>query len=150
MTDPVVGRLWLRKIRFEVRKASGNAPNRRQICIINLFALSRRSFLNALLKDLVVVFLTLHDRSAAPLSQFVIAAEQMDLLRKLAFHGTEQIEHLMRFVPATRITIFSVNDLLKNQMSPGMCRQVCLLSKNLEVPDVTVNVARHENIFRFE
>src|SRR5262249_36616618 len=71
----------------------------------------------------------------------------MDLARVLALKRGQEVNELMRFVPATGITIRTVNKLLQNEMPVGMRAEFSFRQRQAKVLHVTVKIAYYHALF---
>ena len=72
----------------------------------------------------------------------------MDLSWKLAFQGGEEVDQLVGLVPARRVLVRSMNELLKHEVAPGMLLQRCFLQHLAKVFHIAVQVA-HDHHFAY-
>ena len=72
----------------------------------------------------------------------------MNLPRELTLQGREKVEQLMRLVAAACIRLLAVNDLLQDEMTVRVMRQVGGLVRGLEVSNVAMQVANDEDVGR--
>ena len=107
------------------------------------------SFGHALFKQHVEVLVGLEDRAVGGLRDLVIAGDEVHLSRELVLERREEIDKLMRLVAALRIAKFSVNELLKDEVARRVIGQIGAAKHDLEVRDVTVQVAGNENLGAF-
>ena len=86
------------------------------------------------------------DSPVGPLGQLVVAEEHVDLVRELAFQCSQQVDELMRFIAAGRITEGAMDQFLQNQVSPRMRCQLGLFQQQAEIRQVPVQISRRQHL----
>jgi hypothetical protein len=97
-------------------------------------------------KLVVAIFVSLANPLARPLSQFMIAEQQMNLVGKLTGQSRKEVHELVGLVAPIRVAKRTVDDFLEHQVSRRVAGQLGPVEQSFEIFKVAVQVACHQHL----